>query len=514
MGESAGTSLKPELVSKAAFLYISTIASAIFSYIALFFATRFVGDIGYGILAFALSFSGIFLFITDLGIATSHTKKVSEGEDLQSCLSVFMVIRLALVAVFVAAVLLTLFLWEGVLGQGFESADTHLVILIILIYYVQTSITYVFTQTFLAQRDVVRAQAIALSDVASRAIATLLVVAFSWGLVGLACTYAVEGFVALAVALFLARGRLPRIRLSAAKKSLIKQYARFAAPIAATTIFGTIVLYGDKLLIQYSSVSAADTGLYYAYQRVLAFYMMLSPVMASVAYPAFSQLNAQKEGKEAISKMTTTMIRYLLLVTVPIMLFLIVFSGDILSIFLSSSFATGAMAFAILAVGYSVGLTISPFGSQTLGMGLSGTYGKYMMISTIIMIAFDFLLIPSSLFSIPLAGWGMNGAAVSLLIGQIVQAFLFYTNARKLLQLKAPSGLIGTTCAAVISIMAVYALSTYMELSRFYDLVAVFFLFAGVFIFFAVLFRAVSVKEIKDIIWMIRPKHMLHRANK
>ena len=507
-------SLKPELVSKVAFLYASTIASAVFSYIALFFATRFVGDTGYGILAFALSFSGVFLFITDFGLGTSHIKKVSEGEDLQSCLSVFLFIRLALVGAFATIVLSALFLWQDILGQGFETADTQLVILIILLYYVQSSITYVFTQTFLAQRDVVRAQAIALADVASRAVATMLVIALNWGIIGLACTYAVEGFVALAVALFLARGRLPKIRLSAVKKTLVKQYARFAAPIAVTGIFGTVVLYGDKILIQYSSISSAETGIYFACQRILSFYLVLSPVIASVAYPAFSQLNAQKQGRETISMMTTSMIRYLLLATIPIMFFLVAFSGDILSIFLSSSFAAGATAFAILAVGYSIGLTISPFGSQILGMGMSGTYGKYMMISTIAMIALDVILIPSNLFSIPLAGWGMNGAAVSLLVGSVILAVLFYSNAKKLLQLKAPKGMIATACAAISAITPVYALSIYVELSRFYDLIAVFFLYAGIFIAFAVLFRAISVNEIKDMLKMVRQKNMIHRPHK
>ena len=511
MGDGVGTSLKPELVSKVAFLYASTIASAIFSYIALFFATRFLGDEVYGTFAFGLSFAGIFIFVTDLGLSTAHTKKVSEGEDLQSCMSVFMVSRLILIGVFSVIVFAVIFLWENAFGQGWESPDTPLVIAIIMLYFIQSSITYVFSSTFLAQRDVVRAQAIAISDVASRALATLLVIAMGWGLVGLAGTYAVEGLVALIVALYLARKRLPKIRLSAARKALLKQYMKFAAPIAATTILGTIVLYGDKVLIQYSSTSAAETGYYFAYQRILAFYLALSPVIASVAYPAFSQLNAQKDGREAISKMTTSMIRYFLLVSIPAVFFLTVFSTDILSIFLSSSFASGAVAFSILAVGYSIGLTISPFSSQTLGMGMSGTYGKYMVTCYIAMIVLDIILIPSDLLSIPLAGWGINGAAVSLLAGEIIVAALFYWNARKLLRLKAPKGIIGTTCASAIAIIAVYALTTYVEISRFYEVVALFLLFAGIFLALAILFRAITVKEIKEMIWMLRPKHLLHK---
>lgn len=505
--------LKPELLSKATFLFLSTIASAALGYIALFFATRFIGEINYGIVAFAMSFAGLFIFITDMGLGTSHVKKVSEGKDLQSCLSVFMLTRLLLVGVYTALVFAALFFWEDILGQGYENPETHLIILIILLYYIQTSITYVFTSTFLAQRDVVRAQAIVLSDVMARALATLLVVAMNWGLVGLACTYAVEGAVALIIALILARGRLPRIRLNAANKDLLKQYVSFAAPIAISSIFGTFALYFDKIIIQYSMTSA-DTGIYFASQRLLSFYLALSPVIASVVYPAISNLNAQKDGKERISIMTSSLMRYFLLVTIPIMLFLVVFSKEILSIFLSASFGSGAMAFSLLSIGYFLSLTISPFTSQTLGMGLSRTYAKYQMISIILTIALDILLIPSILLSIPLMGLGINGAAISLMIGQFVLAILFYNGARKVIDLKRPKGIAGASVAGALSILVIFFIADFINISRFYDVVAIFLLYCAIYLCLIVVFRVLSIKELKDLAMMLRSKHLFHRPLK
>lgn len=515
MADGEEVMLKPELVSKTAFLYVSTIGSAILSYIALFFATRFVvDDVDYGAFAFALSFAGIFLFVTDFGLGSSHTKKISEGKDLQSCLSVYMFTRLALIGVFAAFVLATLFLWEDVLGQGFEVSQTPLVILIVLMYYVQSSITYVFSTTFLAMRDVVRAQAIALADVMARALATIFVMLMGWGLVGLACTYAVEGFIALAVALYLARGRLPKIRLSAAKKALFKEYVSYAAPIAAATILGTVVLFLDKIIIQYSSVSSAETAYYAAAQRVLAFYLALSPVISSVAYPAFSQRFAKDGGTEWISKATTSMIRYFLLGTIPIMFFLIMYSGQILSIFLSSAYAAGATAFSLLAIAYSIDVTISPFSSQTLGMGLSRAYGKFQLATMVSIIVLDIVMIPTSLFSIPLLGWGINGAAASFLIGQVVLMVLYYQSARRIIHLKAPKGIIKTTCAAAIAITAVYLLGTLLDINRFYDIVALLLVYVGAFLGMAILFKAVSVKELHELIRMLRQKNLLHRPHK
>ena len=506
MNAGSEAPLKPELVSKAAFLYVSTIGTALLSYIALFFATRFLPE-EYSVLALALSVAGVFLFVTDLGLGSAHTKKVSEGADLKSCLSVFLVTRLVLVGIFSAFVISALFLWENVLGQGFDDPGTPLVILIILLYYIQSSITNVFSSTFLATRDVVRAQAIALADVMSRAVATLLVVAFGWGLIGLAWTYAIEGFVALGIALFLAHGKLPRVSLKSINRTLVKQYKDFAMPLAIASILATVILYFDKILISLSSLTNLDTGIYFGSQRLLSFYLMLSPVIASVAYPAFSQMNAKKDNNEAISKMTTGMIRYFLLLTVPLVMFLTLLSQEILAIFLA--FDTGALSFSILAIAYSIGLTISPFASQTLGMGMSGAYGRYMIISAIVMIALDVLLIPSSILSIQLMGWGMNGAAVSLLVGQFVLTALFYSNARRHLQLHAPRGIPSIVAAGIVAVIPLYLIKANFSIGRFYDIIGLFILYIGIFAAMAILLRAISFQEIKQILGMLRKKSHL-----
>lgn len=510
MIEGEGDSLKSELFSKTAFLYVSTFSGAIFGYIALYFATRFIGSVNYGIVAFALSFVGMFTFVTDLGFGSAHTKKVSEGKDLQSCLSVFLLVRMMLVAIFVSLVLGAIFVWENILGQGYEYPETRMIIFIILLYYIQTSITNVFTSTFLAQRDVLRAQTITLFDVGSRAIATLLVVAMGWGLVGLACTYVAEGAMALMVALFFARGRLPKIRLTAMREPIFREYLEFSAPLAIAAVFAPVAMYLDKVLIQYST-NAVETGIYYGSQSLLSFYIALGPIVASMIYPAISQLSAQRDGRERISRITSSTLRYFLLVTLPIMLFLIIFSKEILSIFLSAAFESGATAFAILAVGYSIGLLASPFGSQTLGMGMSKLYAKYQMFAIAMVIILDILLIPSDFHFVRLLGLGKEGAAISFLIRQVALFSLFYISARRAIGFRLPEGIPNISAAAFAAIALTYFLAGYMSISRFYDLVALFLLNIGFFICFAVAFRAVKKTEILELSRMLRVKNLLRK---
>jgi O-antigen/teichoic acid export membrane protein len=508
--EGEGDSLKSELFSKTAFLYVSTFASAIFGYIALYFATRFIGSVNYGIVAFALSFVGIFTFVTDLGFGSAHTKKVSEGKDLQSCLSVFLLVRMFLIVIFVALVLGAMFVWEIVLGQGYEYPETHMIILIVLLYYIQISITSVFTSTFLAQRDVLRSQTITLFDVGSRAITTLVVVAFGFGLVGLACTYVAEGAISLAVALLLARKRLPRIRLAAIREPIFREYLGFAAPLALASIISPIAMYLDKVLIQYST-NAVETGIYYGSQSLLSFYLALGAIVSWMIYPAISEISIQRNGKEKILKITSSTLRYFLLLTMPIMLFLIIFSKEILSIFLSAAFEPGAIAFSILAIGYTMGLLMSPFGSQMLGMGMSKLYAKYALIAIAINIILDILLIPSNISVITLLGLGKDGAAISYLIRQIVLFSFFLISARKVIGFRAPAGIPNISAAAMAAVTLTYFLTGFMDISRFYDLVALFILNIGFFVCFAIAFRAIKKSEIRELLRLLRIKSLLQK---
>lgn len=511
MIEERSESLKPELFSKTIFLYVTTIASAICGYISLYFATRFIGSVNYGIVAFAISFVGMFTFATDLGFSSAHTKKVAEGKDLQSCLSVFLVVRLILVAIFVLLVLGSIFVWESVLGQGYEYAETRTVIFIIVLYYVQASITNVFTLTFLAQRDVLRAQTITMSDVGTKALATLLVVAMGWGLFGLACVYVAESAIALVVAIFLARGRLPRIRVRAIKEPLFTEYLRFSTPLMIVSVFSPIAVYLDKVIIQYS-LNAVETGIYFASQSLLAPYLALGSIVGTLVYPAISQMSVQINSNEKISILITSTMRYLLLLIFPISLFLIIFSKQMLSVFLSAAFEPGASAFAILTIGYSIGILLPQLGSQALGMGLSKLYAKFSLIAMAASIALNILLIPSDILAFQLFGLGKEGAAFSFLARQVLLFVFFYDNARRTIRLRLPKKTPNIAAAALAAIALTYYLTGFLSVNRFYDLIALFLLNLIFFAAFAILLRAIKKSEIVELLSMIRLRQLLHRT--
>lgn len=502
--------IRPELVSKTAFLYVSTLASAVLGYIALLLAARYVGQVAYGTVAFVLSFEGVFLFVTDFGFSRPHMKKIAEGYDMQACLGVYMFARLIFTIAYVVVVLVSIWLWEGLWSSGDEPSEMRHVMMIMLAYYVPVSIRWFFVYTFYAQRDVVRAQFVTLAELVVRSAATASVVVFDLGVIGLAWSFSISGILSLVFAYMVSRKRFPRFSLIPVPRNLLKEYFFFALPIAASLILGTMCLYLDKIIIQ-ASLTVVDTGTYFASQRFLAAYLSLGSVVVAIAFPTVSQLNVLEGSRDRIRSMTMSSVRYLSIIVIPATFFLVVFAEPTLSIFLSEAFENGAFAFSLLVIAYSLFIVTAPLTSQVLGMGFAGEYARYNIIYSALVIALDVLLIPSELMSIRLLGLGINGAAMAILLAQVVNTYLFCTCARRILDLRFPVGLLRLTTASTLSILVTYYVSTLFLVDRFYDVLALSCMFLSLYTVISLLFRALTVSEISELIGMLSARSLLKR---
>lgn len=500
--------LNSELISKTAFIYVSMLGSAILGAVSIFLATRFIGQSEYGIVGFALSFAGLFLFITDLGFTRAHTKKVSEGDDLKSCLTLYLLIRIALTGVYVFAVFVSIYVWEDILGRGYEYPETHEVILVILAYYVPISISTVFAATFQALRDVIRSQIVMLAEIMTRVVAIMFVVFFEMGTVELAITFAVSGTVSLIVTISISRDMLSKISLKSLDWNLLSEYATFAKPLAIATILTTVTLYFDKVIIQFA-FSAAETGTYFAAQRYLRFYGFLSTAIISLLFPMFSSLNSKDAGKDTIAVMIRAILRYLLIIVIPLTIFLVVFAEPILTTLTSSAFAPGATAFAILSITYSISILTGPSSSQTLGMGFVTRFARYILLYCIIVIFLDLVLIPNEILSVQLLGWGINGAALAMFFGQVVMTVLFYLNTARVLKIQTPEHMFRIIASSVFAILVTYIISLTFNIARFYDLMALLLLFFGIYASLIVVTKVMSFSEILKLLKMLSLKNLL-----
>jgi O-antigen/teichoic acid export membrane protein len=132
-------------------------------------------------------------------------------------------------------------------------------------------------------------------------------------------------------------------------RQMLRQLFAFGGWITVTNIVGPLLLYLDRFII--GTVISVAAVTYYSVPYEIVIRMMIFPTsMVSVLFPAFSSVGT--ESQEMISRLYTRSIKYLFLIMGPILLVIIVSSGEILRIWMGQAFAEkSAVVLQILSVG-------------------------------------------------------------------------------------------------------------------------------------------------------------------
>jgi O-antigen/teichoic acid export membrane protein len=85
---------------------ITSVIFSVSSFVALIFMTRYVGE-AYGMMMWGMSLVATFNSALDLGFNLANIKKVSEGKDLNRCVSTYLAIRIVLSSLTTGLVLIT-----------------------------------------------------------------------------------------------------------------------------------------------------------------------------------------------------------------------------------------------------------------------------------------------------------------------------------------------------------------------------------------------------------------------
>ncbi len=395
---------------KSALVFINNVLGALIGYIAMFFIIRYMGKETLGIVAFAISFVGLFSFISKLGFDNTHIKRISGGDDLGKCNGTYLVIKLTLTAAMVITVLFSIWIWKYVLGHGFETQTHENAIYLSLIYWTFFSLMYIFISTFNGRREIAKSQLIIFTNNFVRSTLTIIFAFLSLGVLAIMNAYVAGVFLAFLLGMFMFR-RLP---VSMPDMEHIMQYVKFALPLSISSSAIVIASNTDVVMIQWFW-SALDVADYYAAKRIGMMLTMLSISIATVLMPSLSDMHSRGERKN-IKDTTMKAERYISMITFPLVFFIIVFPDKVITIFLSESMRSAAPTMQVLTLFYALIVLNSPYNSQLLAIGKSGILGKVGIMRAIINIGLNLIFIPVSFMGMRLLGLGAFGAALATLI--------------------------------------------------------------------------------------------------
>ena len=414
---------------KIALLFGAENINAIIGWIALLFVARKMGAGALGEFSYAMSLVGGFTFIAFFGFRMAHVKRISEGLDLGKCIGTFFTIRVFLVSIMLLIFALFYWLWtapEIMYGfpLGKEIYDTsETVILLVLIYYIIFLMNGVIKATFSGLEQSAK---VAIPNVVGTTVRSILFIYIAFqvssgelkaeqGVLGLAISQIIGILIIFMMSLWYFRG----YPISKPDQETFQSYKIFAFPVAAASIFGVLKQYIDKILVGIFW-TATDVGLYFAVQRIALFIGTMALAIEEMLLPSVSKLHSKSKGIQSSIYDTE---RYVAMVCIPIVAMTVVWSSEIIVVFISREFLPAVRILQFLALAALVKVVNRPWSVALRGSDRPDLTSIINIFSSSLNIFLMLILVPKQIPQLGLdglPGMGGEGAALALLISEIV----------------------------------------------------------------------------------------------
>ncbi|WP_227376658.1 flippase [Haladaptatus halobius] len=167
------------------------------------------------------------------------------------------------------------------------------------------------------------------------------------GAVAAGYAYLVSAAVAFLVAHYLLNRLFP---LVGSFRLHVREMAVFSAPLVVSSVLADLLTRTDTVMLGYFTTSH-DVGLYSAAYPLANSLLIALASFGFLYLPLASRLDANGERDEiaTIYQLTT---KWVFVITFPAFLLFVTFPADILSVFFGERYANGALALAILSVGF------------------------------------------------------------------------------------------------------------------------------------------------------------------
>jgi O-antigen/teichoic acid export membrane protein len=197
-------------------------------------------------------------------------------------------------------------------------------------------------------------------------------------------------------------------------RKLIKRVFTFSLPLAVKSLFGILMARIDNLMLVFFR-PLAEVALYNTIQPTAELLLLFARPFGKILFPMGSELLAL-DNKKGICFLLKRVHKYLLILFVPALIVILLFSGFLLQLLFGESYSGGALGLQILIFGFLfTGLNIPSY-SILLGIGRSKE-ATYAVIGT------NFLNLVLNIILIPLLGKfdiGYIGAILATVFSQLL----------------------------------------------------------------------------------------------
>lgn len=319
-------------------LMASQIITSVLAFFWTIFIARYLGVSDYGIFGFAVSLSGMFAILCDLGISTHIVRSIATNHDFaKDYLGNAIPLKVMLTFIYIFVILALLLFWNS----------SKLVIYITLLFVIEAVIKNfcgLFNGTFQAHEKG-KYQAIANIILAILSFVLILIaILLNTGLNGITWAYVLANMFTLvytgyALVKYIT---IPKIQFNFGfwKKLII-----WGIPFALTGIFYTIY-YSIDIVMLTQLIGDFATGIYNATYKLINVLTLFYAIYTAVIFPVMSKLYKKESSllKASFEKST----KYLLMVTIPICIATLFYSNDIIQFVYGNQYNQAGVVLQIL----------------------------------------------------------------------------------------------------------------------------------------------------------------------
>jgi len=229
--------------------------------------------------------------------------------------------------------------------------------------------------------------------------------------------YVIGFYCGVFVAMFLWRQATPELK-SVSPEYITSKLVKTSLPLFSVNIMYILTLWTSTIVMG-MYYGNAQVGIYNVAVRTANLMSFVIVSINAIAAPVFAGLYHQNKFDQL--KMTAQKLTSIMTVlTFPLLILLIIFAGNIMSIF-GSQFSEGGSALIILVIGYYVNVTTGPVGILLMMSGNEKLMRNNLILITLLNIILSFILIPK---------YGIVGAAITSTITMVVQHTISMTMVR------------------------------------------------------------------------------------
>jgi len=348
------------------------------------YTARYFGAAGFGILSFALAFTGIFAIFSDLGLGALTVREVARDKSLANkYLGNIAVMKVILVVVTFGLIALTI----NLLGYPEQTIKVVYLVALSIIFSAFSGIFYSIFQAY--EKMEYQSLGHILSSVLMLS-GALFAINQGFSVVGFASIYFLVSAIALgySFAICVWKFALPKMEVDF---SFWKPTIKEALPFGLSGIFVTIYYWIDSVMLSLMKGDAV-VGWYNAAYRLIMVLMLIPVISQNAIFPATSRLF--KTSKESLKFSSERFFKYMMILGVPIGIGTTLLADRIILLIFGAEYTPSIIALQILIWGVIFAFIAVPFENLFHSTNKQSIVTIEVGIAAILNVIMNLLLIP------------------------------------------------------------------------------------------------------------------------